>query len=391
MPAGDSIHRLVFQPERQQVFCSCPFFPKPCWHALAFVRHCTSNEDFPETGLPDWADRLLQGKPSTSALAIDRQAEREAATQKRRFERLERAEAGLDDLERWLLDTLRRGLATVVSDDAHFSENIAARAADASLGGISRQLRLLDKLPSTQPDWAANTLNTLSDIWTAIRAFRHRDRLPTALLHDLQTFLGIAAKKEEALAGGDLVDDTWAVVGRREEPVENQLLSRRTWLLGARTGRYALLLEYAFGLAGSLPPGFEPGELVKGTLAFYPSAFPLRALATEDIRGLSKKVEKLPGFADCAAMGSAWAAALGQQPWLTLFPAAFPALTPVRHGDQCLLRDASGDSLRLPGMAGDGWNLLALSGGRPLAVFGEWNGENFRVLSAVAEGRMQAL
>ena len=98
--------------------------------------------------------------------------------------------------ERWLLDTLRRGLATVVSDDAHFSENIAARAADASLGGISRQLRLLDKLPATQPDWAANTLNTLSDIWTAIRAFRHRDRLPAALLHDLQTFLGIAAKKE---------------------------------------------------------------------------------------------------------------------------------------------------------------------------------------------------
>lgn len=391
MPAGENAHRLVYDAGRQQVFCSCPFYPKPCWHALAFTRYCTANEDFGEAGLPHWADRLRQGRPTASAPTTDRATEREAATQKRRFERLERADAGLEDLERWLLDTLRRGLATVASDDARFAEHIAARAADASLGGLSRQLRLLDALPSSQPDWAESTLGVLSDIWTAIRAFNHRDRLPAALLHDLQTCLGIAAKKEEALSGNDLVDDTWAIVGRREEPVENQLLSRRTWLLGARSGRYALLLEYAFGLAGTLPPGFEPGELVKGTLAFYPSAFPLRATPVEHIQGLNKKVEKLPGYADCNAMSQAWATALGKQPWLTLFPAAFPALTPVRHGDRCWLRDASGLSLPLAGMSGDGWKLLALSGGRAVALFGEWDGAHFRALSVVAEGRMQAL
>ncbi len=389
MPAGTNTYRLVVDSSKNTVFCSCPFFPKPCLHALALSQLAEQPELFPETpALPDWAEALLTGRPFQNKTLVSNAEQRAAGAQKRRFERLERASNGLDDLEAWLLDILRRGLATAVSEEPNFTENIAARAADASLTGVSRRLRLLASLPPGQPDWAEHTLAVLGDTYLAVRAFQQREYLPAPLLHDLQTYLGLSAKKEDALSGGDHVTDAWAVLGRREEPVENQLTARRTWLLGGRSGRYALLLDYAFGLAGALQPGFTPGGLVEGALAFYPSAFPLRALAPDDLKTLSRKVEKLPGFSDIQSFADAWAAALGAQPWLNLFPAAFQALTPVVQGGRFFLTDASGRSLPLSGLAGDGWKVLALSGGLPVGVFGEWDGAGFRVLSVVSGGRI---
>jgi hypothetical protein len=37
-----------------------------------------------------------------------------------------------------------------------------------------------------------------------------------------------------------------------------------------------------------------------------------------------------------------------------------------------------------------GWRLLALGGGTPLTVFGEWNGEEFWPLGAWTAGRFAA-
>lgn len=392
MPAGEMLHLLVFDAVKKAAFCSCPFFPKPCLHALALIRLAEQPELFPETtALPDWAEALPAGRPVLSRDLHSNQEQRTVAVQKRRFERLERAANGMDDLEAWLLDTLRRGLATAVSEDPNFSEGIAARAADASLSGVSRRLRLLATLPANQPDWAERALAVLADTYLAVRAFQERDALPPALLHDLQTYLGFSAKKEDALSSADHASDTWAVVGRREEPVENQLTVRRSWLLGGRSGRYALLLDYAFGLVGALPPGFAPGDLVAGTLAYYPSAFPQRVQALDDLKTLPQKVGKLPGYPDLRSFADAWAAALGVQPWLALFPAAFPAVTPAVQDGQFFLVDAAGDSLPVMGLAADGWKLLALSGGHPVAVFGEWDGSGFRVLSVVADGRIVEL
>jgi hypothetical protein len=55
------------------------------------------------------------------------------------------------------------------------------------------------------------------------------------------------------------------------------------------------------------------------------------------------------------------------------------------------VRDADGYVLPLrPGFE-QGWRLLALSGGHPLAAFGEWDGDHFLPLSAWAEGRFVSL
>lgn len=381
IPTGENLrHRVVFDAAKKRAFCSCPFFPKPCVHALAMTRLAEQPEFFPETNTPPhWAE-------SRRSEAVSHDAHlREAAP---RDARLERAGGGLEDLEAWLLDLLRRGLAAAVSEDPHFVEGIAARAADASLTGVSRRLRLLASLSPNAPGWAEYILAALADCYLAVRAFRRRHDLPGALRYDLQAFLGIAGRKDEVLAAGERLHDTWAVLGRREETLENQLSARRTWLLGTLSGRYALLLDHAFGNAAGFPPGFSPGTLVKGELVFYPSAYPQRALAGEDLQTLPQKAENLPGFLHFDAFAAAYAAALGAQPWLAVFPAFFPAVRPALQQKRFLVVDEAGRALPLAGPDAEDWKLLALSGGRPLGIFGEWDGAALRVLSAMAQGRM---
>jgi hypothetical protein len=238
-----------------------------------------------------------------------------------------RAQHGFEDLELWLLDTLRRGVATAVSEDPDFYKNIAARLADASMRSLSRSIRTLEAVPADRPDWPERMTAVLADAALALNAFRRREYLPEALLHDLEAFIGISVKKETVRAEGETLHDAWAVVGAVEEQVEEQLRQRRTWLLGARSGRYALLLEYAYGDPEFLP-GLAPGSVVEGALIFYPSAWPHRALVSDELNRLPKNVEKLPGFEKIEDAVHTYADALGKQPWLSAFPVALNEVVP---------------------------------------------------------------
>ena len=386
----ETIHGVALDTASDALYCTCPFFPKPCWHALAlsalYAQQGTAAFE-PAGELPGWLQQRSSGQPfplHRSGLASD---QRETQRIRRHDERLDRAGHGFDDLETWLLDTLRRGVATAVSEDPAFFKSIASRLADASMRGLSRNFRLLESLPADAPGWPEQTLAVLAEAALALRAFRARQRLPEALLSDLEAFIGIAMKKDTVLEQGERLRDTWAVAGAFEETVEEQLRQRRTWLLGARSGRYALLLDYAFGEAG-LVPGFAPGAILDGELAFYPSAWPLRALAPETLAVLPEKAEKLPGFDSVASLAHAFATALGAQPWLAQFPAALNAVLPYAHNGSFGLADTAGQQLPLANGETAGWPLVALAGGRPLTVFGEWNGSVFLALSALAEGRM---
>lgn len=339
---------------------------------------------FPEAEhLPAWALALIQGRTGIE-LPADTSAQREAAKARRRFDRLERAVHGFEDLENWLLDLLRRGLAVAVSEEKDFYALAAARAADASMTGLSRAFRLLGEIPAGDPEWAERTLATLADAYLAVRAFRNRDSLPESLLYDLQAFIGISTRKEEVLAQGEKIVDTWAVLSQAEEPVEGRLQARRTWLFGAESAHFALVLEYAFGGEGFLM-GLKPGTIVQGALAFYPSAWPQRALIAGDLQPIPKPVERLSGLLDFSDIGPQWARALGTQPWLSKLPLILSEVRPFVQGEHFFLLDQSGKVLPLLEAGETGWKILALSGGHPVSVFGEWDGAKLKALAVVGD------
>ncbi len=389
LPAGEGLaHRLAMNLETNALYCNCAFRPHRCLHALALRRfYMLFKAEFSVAdGLPGWAQALLAG---ARGQVLARPADPAAARQQRYSERLERAADGFDDLEGWLLDTIRRGLATSVSEDPKWSESIATRMADASLTGLSRTLRLLGRISSAQPDWAEKTLAGLADSYLALRAFRQRDQLPEPMLADLQNWIGITAKKENVLQAGERLADAWAVMGQAEELVEDKLKVRRTWLLGKTSGRYALLMDYAFGSA-PFTPGLAPGTVQQGTVAWYPSAWPLRALAFEDFNPLPT-MEPFSGYADFQSFAQAYAAALGQQPWLSYFPAALLEVTIFFSHEKLFAVDGAGKRLPLQAAESTIWRLLAVGGGHPVNLFGEWDGTGFTPLTVAAAGRVVGL
>jgi hypothetical protein len=78
-------------------------------------------------------------------------------------------------------------------------------------------------------------------------------------------------------------------------------------------------------------------------------------------------------------------------PWVERVPYALAAVRPLRRGQGWIVRDEAGQALPLEIQDGKGWILAAVSGGRPIALSGEWNGESLAPVGAWAEGRFLAL
>jgi hypothetical protein len=170
---------------------------------------------------------------------------------------------------------------------------------------------------------------------------------------------------------------------------EDRLRVQRTWLLGTRTGRPALILQ--FSAAGQpFPETIVPGTSMAGELVFWPSRLPQRA------RFLSRQGEPrpvtgpLPGRPNCEAFLDEVSLALSRQPWLERFLAVLNGVLIIpREEANWLIRDESGAGLPLRGQ--DHWSLLALAGGAPVDLVAEWNGHTLRPLGVWADGAYHLL
>jgi hypothetical protein len=77
--------------------------------------------------------------------------------------------------------------------------------------------------------------------------------------------------------------------------------------------------------------------------------------------------------------------ALACQPWLDQFPLSLQGVIPQKYNQGWALRDGDNHLLRLTPKFTENWQLFALSGGHPITVFGEWNGDDFFPLSAFSQ------
>jgi hypothetical protein len=86
------------------------------------------------------------------------------------------------------------------------------------------------------------------------------------------------------------------------------------------------------------------------------------------------------GYAGLDDALAAQATQLALNPLLAEMPWLLADVTVLRDGNDWRLCDRDGRTVPL--RVNDGWALLALSGGHPLQVFGEWDGRELRLLNA---------
>lgn len=363
--------------------CSCPSRKFPCKHGLALLLLQAQNPaNFSAAVAPAWvaewlASRQQRAEKQEAKIAEKREAPADPQASARRDEaRRQRMAGGLEELERWLNDRLRQGLAQLPGQTAIWEE-LARRMIDSQLPGLAFRLRQIGARVGRDESWPGQVLGGLGQLRLLIDAFRRLDSLPAAIRQDIRSALGINLDRDEVLAGGERLRDDWQVLGQAIDE-EGNLWSRRVWLLGQQSRRPALLLDFAHG-SRRFEQNYVTASSLQGELAFFPGNLPLRALNTGDTSLLPVSPPPV-GQLDTALAGLAQAVAAN--PWQSPRPMLIDDGVPCPGAQGWSLHCPERRRLPLRLRDEDGWSLLAASGGTPLTVFGEWNGEVLRPLAA---------
>jgi hypothetical protein len=361
--------------------CSCPSRKFPCKHALALMLLWSDGAVAMNGDPPDWVASWLAGRPAKTTGTMDPKPPADPAAALRRAEQREaRVASGLTELDRWLCDQVRQGLAASQRAGYRHWDDIAARMVDAQAPGVAERLRALAAVPHSGSGWDARLLEEYALLRLLAAACREQAGLPPPLRDTVRSRVGFTVRQADVLARAAPVRDHWHVLARRDLD-QDRIRTRRTWLRGRHTGRDALVLSFA-AVGQSLDDSLTVGTEIDADLAFYPAAVTLRALVAtrrETVPG------SLPPGATVAGLLAGYAA-LGQDPWLDTWPAVLEA-TPARAPVPALY-DPAGDAVPLHPGAGDCWPLFALSGGHPLTLAGEWTPRGLWPLTAWDQDQM---
>lgn len=381
--SGKTPYRTVIDLSGPAYSCSCPSRRFPCKHALGLM-FLWSDGQVPEAEAPaGFAQGWLSARAEKAAggsEADDKPPPRSpadpGAAAKRVAQRQARVSAGLDELDAWLGDQIRTGLSGL--DRAGYAqiELIAARMVDAQAPGVAGRLRRLPAVLASGEGWHGRLLEQYALLRLLVQAHRRLDDLPTSLAAVVRAHVGYPTSRDDVLAGPP-VRDTWAVIAQRDA-IEDRLATRRVWLRGTDSGRVALVLSFA-------PPGqqldgsLELGTAVDADLHFYPSGARVLVGIRHGDPGLLPRL----AAADVDQALAEYGAAIAADPWTPSWPVLLGAVAPIQRGGHWLVRQDDGTALPLVRSLGDPWRLLALSGGEPVTVAGEWAPDGFTPLSVI--------
>ncbi|WP_245446199.1 SWIM zinc finger family protein [Mesorhizobium kowhaii] len=307
--SGSNPYRVVVDTGDHGYKCTCPSRKFPCKHTLALMWiAATTPAGFAAAGsTPEWVNDWLGRRRKTTsqpveptqgaggksigevlrdesadiedAAAVER---REAAQRKRAEDTRSSVSAALDELDQWIADQLRLGLAGFVDNSSDRCRRIAARLVDMKATALAGRIdeipsRLMGLRSEERPDAAIRELGKLVLL---AKAWRSAPDDP-----ELRRLVSTSEGREQVLANPDAtqVESVWEVLGEKIESRRDGLVSHSTWLLdlNSATSQFALLLDYFPASAGRRSNAFTPGDRFDARLVFYPARQPLRALVAD--------------------------------------------------------------------------------------------------------------
>ena len=352
--SGSNPYRVAFDTGDHGYKCTCPSRKFPCKHILALAWiGATAPASFDRVDqTPEWVNDWLgrrrkpgqsptQAAASSEGKSIDEASRPEqsvpvedaAAAERRETAQRKRAEdtrsavsAALDELDQWIADQLRLGLAGFVDASSERCRRIAARLVDLKATALAGRIdelpaRLMALCSEERPDAAIREFGKLVLLAKAWRA------APDDA--ELKRLVSTSETREQILANPDAVqvESDWEVLGEKIETRRDGLVSHATWLLDLKSSvpRFAVLLDFFPASAGRRSGAFAPGDRFKARLVFYPSRNPLRALVAERLGDSAPG--SWPSFAQDVASDPlvAYAAFQDDAPWLSDCPVILPA------------------------------------------------------------------
>ncbi|MXV13067.1 SWIM zinc finger family protein [Xanthomonas sp. LMG 8992] len=364
--------------------CSCPSRKFPCKHGLAMLLlYAAGNPRCVPGTRPAWVDEWMQGRRERAARKEESAAStpppdpqvQAAAAAKREQARWTRMQVGAAELQRWIADQFRQGLANLGADFAQDARRMMARMVDAQTPGLGAQLERAVGEGGRDLAQLADLGERLGLLQLLAQAVPRVNAFGTARQADLRAALGWPLDRETVLREGEAVHDRWHVQGQHLIEQPGNLLERRVWLQGLDSGRPALLQDYSHGGRG-WEQHWRNADVHVGRLHFHPGTVPLRAVAGEV--GAGAQAVAAPPRTDTL---DAAACAHALNPWLPQVPMRLQDVHIAHDGRSAWAQHAEG-GLPLQVSALQGWALLAFAGGHRVCLMGEWDGHTLLPLSA---------
>ncbi|PFG34206.1 SWIM zinc finger protein [Sanguibacter antarcticus] len=352
--------------------CSCPSRKFPCKHSLGLLLLWSSgnvpDQDAPSAFAAEWleAREKRAARPAAAAGAAPADP---AAAARRTARRGEQVSGGVADLDLWLRDQARTGIAGADHAGYALTEPVAARLVDAQAPGLAGAVRQLSSVAASGDGWPGRLLEDLALLRLLVVAHQRLDSLPADLAATVRTRIGYPVRTEDVLAGTP-VRDRWDVLALHDS-TEDRLTVRRVHLRGTASGRSVLVLSFG-ARQQPLDASLVPGTTLDADVHLYPGSAAVRGIvgtryAEPDMLGDAAG----ESIADAVAR---WAGAVAADPWTTEIPVVLDAVTvlPSGGGGTTGWRVVDPSGTTLPVHASSSlWVLLAVAGGHPVTVVGD--------------------
>lgn len=395
--SGKKPYRTLIDLSEPAFRCSCPSRKFPCKHALGLLLLLAEGETFLEKEIPAWGADWIEKRSQKQTIEHPSKEKKvdEAAQEKRLQKRVEKVEAGLAELEQWMQDIIRQGLVSVSEKPYSFWDSMAARMIDAQAPGLASRVRRLGNICYSGEGWPSRLLQALGDLNLLVQGYKRLEQLPPETKAEVLKQVGFPQKKEDLINRSrqsdpliTRVEDTWLVLGKIVTE-EDSLKTQRVWLRGVKSAQSALILSFAHGKRQPLDTSLMSGTSLDASLVFYPGAGQAgkghRAIVATRTEAAAFEKDKMDwqsvGAKTIEAAMNSYATALSQNPWLSQFLLVLDNILFRYDADAWYVQDTEEKLLPLASHFAQGWELLAMSGGKPLSLAAEWNGRYLLPLS----------
>jgi len=351
--------------------CSCPSRKFPCKHGLALLFvYVSDNTAFVEKDAPEWVSEWLEGRQKRQQKKANPEKKPvDVKQQKKRIaQRENRVQAGIEELQIWLEDLIRQGLAQAQSKPFSFWEQMAARLVDQQASGLANRVRSMASICASGEGWLERLLKEISALELLIEANQHLSQLPSDLQQEARSLTGWSQKKEDILQG-EFKTGQWRVLGQRIEELE-QVSSQKIWLQHL-DGELNYILNFIHPMS---PQGLDltwmTGSQLELELAAYAGVAPQRVIEKQRLN--SHVMTEPKGHATIAEALISYKQTQRQNPWLTKLPLVLQKIVVCYESERLWIQDAEGDRLPLHPQISY-WEWLAISGGLPVTLVAEWD------------------
>lgn len=368
--SGSKPYKTIIDLQNLAFKCSCPSRKFPCKHGLGlFLLYASQQNIFTKVNeldeaIADWINKREAKAEAKEKPKEDKPVD-EKAQQKRIEAREKKIDAGIEELNIWLKDTVRNGIMNVPQSPYQFNQNISTRMIDAQATGLANQLRKINSISFYEEGWQFKLSKQLSLIHFICDAYKNKLSFDDIWQKELNTQIGWTITKDEVLNQLSYIDN-WVILSKTEED-DGNLTLEKIYLFGKQNKQFALLLNFYAG--NQLPENiYSVGSSIHAEICYYPGANSIRAIIKNQTQ-ISNEFNEIIGILSVDNLLEQISNQIAANPFSKVIPFVLSNFKIVTDEKNWYLKDADQFIYPLKNTADECWNILSISQANSFSCF----------------------